>query len=82
MSMKRSKNPMCALKNPIDTEAEDSAASPILDPVVLAKIVALLQHAPTPKIEERGNPEKSAAEDRAILEELGQLRREANCELT
>jgi hypothetical protein len=73
---------MCALKIPLDTEAEDFAACPISDPVVLAKILALLQHAPTPLIEERGNPEKSAAEDRAILEELGQLRREANRELT
>jgi hypothetical protein len=54
----------------------------IKDPAVLASLTAFKQRAPAPVIQDKGDPAASAAEDLALLDELGTLRREANRELT
>lgn len=54
----------------------------IRDPAVLTALTALKERAPAPIIQDKGDPAASAAEDLALLDELGTLRREASRELT
>jgi hypothetical protein len=62
-------------------EIEPPRNSPISDPVMLAKIAEFMRRAPAPRVDERGDPADSAAEDQEIMDELAPLRREANREL-
>lgn len=48
---------------------------------VVPGLAALLQRTPLPEAVERGDPDASAAEDLAIMDDLAALRREANREL-